>query len=201
MVEAPSALRRWFVFYFAVDWAVGVPLLVAPEILLRFFGWHEIDPIATRLFAAALIAIGGQSLLGRNGSVNEFRAMLNLKLIWAAAAVIALGIGVLSGGPALTWLGLAVFVGFFRVWLYWRIRIGRAVRLGEFPHVTRAFRIAWVRRSTSSRPISKGRPGAWPDSCREDRLSSSSIAVIGDPTATGSWPRTQEAGTGSSVRP
>src|SRR5207244_2200212 len=80
MVEAPSALRRWFVFYFAVDWAVGVPLLVAPEILLRFFGWHEIDPIATRLFAAALIAIGGQSLLGRNGSVNDFRAMLNLEL-------------------------------------------------------------------------------------------------------------------------
>ncbi len=136
MVEAPSALRRWFVFYFAVDWAVGVPLLVAPEILLRFFSWHEIDPIATRLFAAALLAIGGQSLLGRNGSVNEFRAMLNPKLIWAAAAVIALCIGVLSGGPALTWLGIAVFVGFFRVWLYWRIRIGRAVRLVESPNVT-----------------------------------------------------------------
>ena len=79
MVEAPSALRTWFVAHFAVDWAVGIPLLVAPESLLRFFGWHEIDPIATRLFAAALLAIGGQSLLGRNGSVNEFRAMLNLK--------------------------------------------------------------------------------------------------------------------------
>ena len=136
MAEAPSALRTWFVAHFAVDWAVGIPLLVAPESLLRFFGWHEIDPIATRLFAAALLAIGGQSLLGRNGSVNEFRAMLNLKLIWAAAAVIALGIGVLSGGPALTWLGLAVFVGFFCVWLYWRIRIGRAVRLVESPNVT-----------------------------------------------------------------
>jgi len=136
VVEAPSALRTWFVAHFAVDWAVGIPLLVAPESLLRFFGWHEIDPIATRLFAAALLAIGGQSLLGRNGSVNEFRAMLNLKLIWAAAAVIALGIGALSGGPALTWLGLAVFVGFFCVWLYWRIRIGRAVRLVESAKVT-----------------------------------------------------------------
>ena len=93
MVEAPSALRTWFVAHFAVDWAVGIPLLVAPESLLRFFGWHEIHPIATRLFAAALLAIGGQSLLGRNGSVNEFRAMLNLKLIWAAAAVIALAKG------------------------------------------------------------------------------------------------------------
>ena len=62
--------------------------------------------------------------------------MLNLKLIWAEAAVIALGIGALSGGAALTWLGLAVFVGFFCVWLYWRIRIGRAVRLVESAKVT-----------------------------------------------------------------
>src|SRR5438132_9993303 len=136
MVEAPSALRTWFVAHFAVDWAVGIPLLVAPESLLRFFGWHEIDPIATRLFAAALLAIGGQSLLGRNGSVNEFRAMLNLKLIWAAAAVIALGIGALSGGPSLTWLGLAVFVGFFCVWPYLRLSMRRAVRLVESPTVT-----------------------------------------------------------------
>src|SRR5438132_7009035 len=136
MVEAPSALRRWFVFYFAVDWAVGVPLLVAPEIPLRYFGWHEIDPIATRLFAAALLGIGGQSLLGRNGSVNEFRAMLNLKLIWAAAAVIALGIGALSGGPSLTWLGLAVFVGFFCVWPYLRLSMRRVMRLVESPKVT-----------------------------------------------------------------
>ncbi len=108
---------------------------MAPEPLLRFFGWHEVDPIATRLFAAALLSIGGQSLLGRNGSVSEFRAMLNLKLIWAAAAVIAFGIGVLSGGPALAWLGLAVFVGFFGVWLYWRVRIGRVVRLVKSPKV------------------------------------------------------------------
>jgi len=125
VVQAPSALRRWFVAHFAVDWLVALPLFVAPEPLLRFFGWHEVDPIATRLFAAALMAIGGQSLLGRNGTVSEFRAMLNLKLIWAAAAAVGLGIGVLTGGPALAWLGLAVFVGFFGVWLYWRIKIER----------------------------------------------------------------------------
>ena len=116
--------------HFAVDWLVAVPLFVAPYPLRRFFGWHGVDPIATRLFAAALMAIGGQSLLGGNGTVSEFRAMLNLKLIWAAAAAVALGIGVLTGGPALAWLGLAVFVGFFGVWLYWRIRIERLAQPG-----------------------------------------------------------------------
>ena len=96
---------------------------MAPVALLQLFGWHPIDPIATRLFAAALLGIGGQSLIGRNGGATEFRAMLNLKLVWAAAASVGLGIGVLSGGPAVAGLGMIVFVAFFALWLYWRIRI------------------------------------------------------------------------------
>ena len=124
VVEVPDALRRWFVVHFAVDWLVGVPLFVAPTALLQLFGWHPVDPIATRLVAAALLGIGGQSLVGRNGGVTEFRAMLNLKLVWAAAASVGLAIGVLSGGPALAGLGAIVFVAFFALWLYWRIRIG-----------------------------------------------------------------------------
>jgi hypothetical protein len=111
------------VVHFAVDWLVGLPLFLAPTPLLQLFGWHPIDPIATRLFAAALLGIGTQSLIGRNGSLAEFRAMLNLKLVWAAAASVSLGVGVVSGGPPLTWLGLAVFVGFFALWLYWRLRL------------------------------------------------------------------------------
>ena len=123
MTQTPDALRRWFVVQFAVDWLVGVPLFLAPTPLLQLFGWHSIDPVATRLFAAALLGIGGQSLFGRNGSPGEFRAMLNLKLIWAAAASLGLGAGILSGGPAIAWLGLVVFVGFFALWLYWRLRL------------------------------------------------------------------------------
>lgn len=125
MDQTPDALRRWFVVHFAVDWLVGVPLFLAPGPLLQLFGWHPIDPVATRLFAAALLGIGGQSLIGRNGSPAEFRAMLNLKLIWAAAAGFALGIGILFGSPPIAWLGLIVFVAFFALWLYWRLMLRR----------------------------------------------------------------------------
>ena len=119
----PVALRRWFVAHFVVDWLVGVPLLVAPEPVLRLLGWHQIDPIATRLFAAALLGIGGQSWLGRMGGAEEFRGMLNLKIIWAAAACLALLVGALTGGPVLTWLGLGVFLAFLGLWLFWRLRL------------------------------------------------------------------------------
>lgn len=119
----PVALRRWFVAHFAVDWLVGVPLFVAPEATLKLFGWHEVDPIATRLFAAALLGIGGQSWLGRNGGLNEFRGMLNLKIIWAVAAGLGLLIGALSGGPILSWLGFLTFVAFLGLWLFWRLQL------------------------------------------------------------------------------
>ncbi len=119
----PGALRFWFVVHFAVDWIVGIPLFVAPQPLLSAFGWHPVDPIATRLFAAALLGIGGQSWLGRNGGKPEFRGMLNLKIIWAATAALGLLAGVVSGGPPLAWLGLGVFAAFLGLWLYWRLRL------------------------------------------------------------------------------
>jgi hypothetical protein len=111
------------VVHFAVDWLVGVPLFLAPAPLLQLFGWHPIDPIATRLFAAALLGIGAQSLIGRKGTIAEFRGMLNLKLVWAAAAAAGLAIGIVSGGPPLAWLGLGVFIGFFALWSYWRLQL------------------------------------------------------------------------------
>ena len=119
----PAALRRWFVAHFAVDWIVGIPLFIAPQQLLSLFGWHLVDPIATRLFAAALLGIGGQSWLGRKGGKQEFRGMLNLKIIWAASASVGLLAGVVSGGPRLAWLGLAVFAAFLGLWVYWRLRL------------------------------------------------------------------------------
>lgn len=119
----PAGLRRWFVAHFAIDWLVGVPLFLAPEPILKLFGWHSVDPIATRLVAAALLGIGGQSWFGRNAGVKEFRGMLNLKIIWAAAASLGLLIGVLTGGPILAWLGLGVFLSFLALWLFWRFRL------------------------------------------------------------------------------
>jgi len=118
----PTPLRRWFIAHFVVDWVTGVPLFLAPE-LLKLFGWHPVDPIATRLFAAALLGIGAQSWIGRNGGIHEFRGMLNLKIVWAATASTGLLIGAIHGGSALVWLGLVIFTAFLALWLYWRIRL------------------------------------------------------------------------------
>ena len=93
----PNGLRTWFVIHFVADILFAIPLLLFPQALLNLFSWKTFDPIMTRLVGAALMGIGVESLLGRNASAATFRAMLNLKVIWASSALFAIGIGIAEG--------------------------------------------------------------------------------------------------------
>ena len=118
----PSTLRTWFVVHFVADYLFAIPLLIAPIATLELFGWESIDPISARLVGAALVAIGGESLLGRNGSLKSFQTMLRMKVIWSATAVLGILASMLQGGPPLGWGALAVFVGFNGVWTYYYLK-------------------------------------------------------------------------------
>lgn len=126
VVTPPAALRTWFVVHFVADVVFAAPLFVAPRSFLGMLGWSCVDPISTRLVAAALFGIGIQSLLGRNESVETFRAMLNLKIIWSATATLGLLWSQLEGGPLLGWAFVAVFATFNAVWTYFRFRLRNA---------------------------------------------------------------------------
>ena len=124
--NVPSALRTWFEVHFVADVAFAIPLMFAPEFTLRLFGWQTIDPIATRIVAAALFAIGIESWLGRNAGVEAYKGMLNLKIIWSAAVVLGAGASLLSGAqgaPLMGWAVMAVFLFFNLVWVYWRRKL------------------------------------------------------------------------------
>ena len=117
----PKSLRTWFLIHFVADYLFAIPLLIAPVWMLSLFGWQTIDPFTARLVGAALIGIGGASLTERNASVEAFRSMLNLKLLWASAAIIGMTVTMLGGGyPLIGWGIVAIFVAFFFVWLYYR---------------------------------------------------------------------------------
>ena len=121
MKEVPSSLRTWFVIHFMVDMLIGVPLLLLPEIIMPWLGWNVVDPIASRVVGAALMGIGIESYLGRNASIEVFRAMLNLKVIWSSSAILGIGLGLWQGGASAGWLFMWIFVVFWFVWIYyWR---------------------------------------------------------------------------------
>jgi len=112
------------VAHFVADVAVGVPLFIAPRLLLGWFGWTEVDPAMSRVVAAALLGIGVQSLLARGESREVFRAMLTLKVIWSTAAIAGIALSLLQGAPPMAAVFLGVFVVFSAVW--WRYRLALA---------------------------------------------------------------------------
>ena len=119
----PKALRTWFVIHFAIDWLFAIPLMIAPSATLNLLGWETVDPVATRLVSAALLAIGGESLRMRHASADGFRTMLDLKLIWSASAMLGLAWSGLSGGPGMVWGFLVIFAIFFGVWWFYRRKL------------------------------------------------------------------------------
>jgi hypothetical protein len=121
-MDVPPTLRLWFIVHAAVDVAAAVPLLLAPEAALHRLGWSCVDPVSARLVGAALLAIGGQSFLGRHAGAEVYRAMLRLKIIWALAASVALLAGIGSGAPPATWAFLSLFIIFAGVWVHHAIR-------------------------------------------------------------------------------
>jgi hypothetical protein len=90
---------------------------------MGLIGWSSIDPITSRLVGAALLGIGVESLLGRNSSIEVFRAMLNLKILWASGAVLGIGLGILAGGPPIAWFFFGIFAAFLILWSYYRVRL------------------------------------------------------------------------------
>jgi hypothetical protein len=121
--QVPNGLRTWFVIHFVADVLFAIPLLFFPQALLNLFGWGTYDPIMSRLVGAALMGIGVESLLGRNADADTFRAMLNLKVIWASSALFAFGMGIAEGATPIAWALMGIFAVFWCVWVYYRLAL------------------------------------------------------------------------------
>ncbi len=126
--EVPRALKIWFLVHFVVDVMFAIPLMVIPVYFLSILGWQVVDPVAARLVAAALFGIGVESLLSYNSSLDNYKGLLNLKIIWSLAALIGLLISLIQGDqgrPALLWLLIFTFILFNGLWVYWKVKISR----------------------------------------------------------------------------
>jgi hypothetical protein len=132
-MDVPVSLRRWFVAHCVVDLAIGVPLLLAPGLFLGSLGWRCVDPVTARLAGAALLAIGGQSLIARQDGPEIFKLLLNLKLIWSYAAIVGLVVAVGQGAPPAAWALLSALIAFAGVWTHYRIRFKQLAAAADLP--------------------------------------------------------------------
>ena len=119
VLELKNSLKIWFTVHFAVDLLFALPLFLVPAVFLRLFGWESVDPVTARLVAAALLGIGIESLLARRSTLESFKSMLMLKVIWSAAAAAGIALSLIEGAhsrPPLAWFILAVFIVFNLIW-------------------------------------------------------------------------------------
>ena len=123
-----TSLHRAFLVHCIADVSFALPLMFAPVAFLTLLGWQSVDTVAARLTAAALFGIGIESWLGRGATIEQFAALLNLKIIWSAAAVVGLALSLIEGAhgrPVTLWLVLGVFVVFHILWLRYRLSLNR----------------------------------------------------------------------------
>jgi hypothetical protein len=126
--KVPRWLRNWFLVHFAIDFIFAVPLFLFPVEFLTLLGWEVVDPLASRLVAAALFGIGIESFLCRDSGIGTFKNMLNLKIIWSISAIIGITLSLIQvprKEPLMGWLFALIFLLFNFLWVYWKIRLGK----------------------------------------------------------------------------
>jgi hypothetical protein len=123
MTKVPQALKMWFIIHFAVDYFFGIPLLIAPFWTLDLLGYTIVEPLLARLVGAALLGIGGISLLAKDYSKETYRALLSLKIIWSLAAIVGITLSIFQGSPPFTFVILILFASFSGLWMWWRSKL------------------------------------------------------------------------------
>lgn len=121
--QVPKSLEAWFKIHFVVDIIFAVPLIFVPVWLLGLLGLSANEAVMARLVGAALVGIGGTSLLSTKMTKDSFNTMLTLKLLWSSSAVFGFLISLFFGAPKSVWLFVLIFTVFFFIWLYYKKRI------------------------------------------------------------------------------
>lgn len=124
--NVPNKLKIWFFVHFIMDISFAIPMFLFPINFLSLLGWKVVDPITTRMVAAALFAIGIESLISRNSSIDSYKSMLMLKIIWSSTAIVGIFINLITVQFTIFLTGLSllfIFIVFNIVWTYWYLKI------------------------------------------------------------------------------
>lgn len=124
----PATLRTWFAVDTAIHLIAGLPLLIAPELVLPALGWSAVDPVTSRLLGAALVAMFWPRLARSGNDLEAARRLVAAKTSWAALAALASLLAVMRGAPPAVFAAVAVFVALLGVWASHAVRLRQYAR-------------------------------------------------------------------------
>ena len=119
----PKSLKIWFVVHFFLDITFGLPLLLIPSVSAELIGLEITQTLPLRLVGAALIGIGSTSLIKKEGSLDSYRSLLVLKIIWSLSAIIAISLSFFETQLLVFLPILFIFVVFNIVWFYYHFKL------------------------------------------------------------------------------
>lgn len=113
------SVRNTFLIHAVVAIIFGAPLLIAPGRWLQLFDWSPIDPLMSRMFGSALLALAYGSYRGwRSAGWDQVAWLVRLEAVFTVLATIGLLRHLLVGSwPFIAWFTLAIFVIFAAAWI------------------------------------------------------------------------------------
>lgn len=117
-----KALKTTFLIHAVVSFVVGAPLLIAPGRLLLLLGWAPIDPIASRVLGAALLALAWSSFRGwRATEWRQVAILVEMEAVYTVLACVGMLRHLLFARyPLIPWLMFAILLVFAIAWIaFW----------------------------------------------------------------------------------
>ena len=118
------ALKTTFLIHAAVAFAFGLVLFISPGRSLRFLGWAPIDPILTRLLAAALLALAWSSFRGwRATERTQVAILVEMEAVFTVVGCVGLLRHLLfAPHPAIVWVVFATLLAFGVAWITFLVK-------------------------------------------------------------------------------
>ena len=122
-----TGLKATFLVHAVVGVVAGLLLFLIPGRFLGVVGWGPIDPIASRLLGAAMLALAWSSLRGwRASEWAEVAILVELEVVFTVLACVGLLRHLLFGWwPWVPWFVLALYALFAVAWIVFFVQ-GRA---------------------------------------------------------------------------
>jgi hypothetical protein len=119
-----KALRTTFLIHTIVSVVSGALLLVIPGRFLQAIGWAPIDPIASRVLGAAMLAVAWSSFRGwRAADWHAVAIVVEMEVVLTTLACVGLLRHLLVARyPFIVWLFFAIFLVFAVAWWFFLIR-------------------------------------------------------------------------------
>ena len=119
-----KGLQITFLIHAIVSVVAGLLLLIIPGRTLLFFGWAPIDPIASRILGAALLALAWSSFRGWQATERkQVQILVELEAVFTVLACVGLLRHLLFARyPLIVWVFFAIFAVFAVAWIVFLVK-------------------------------------------------------------------------------